>query len=73
MNKYIHVDRFFGWKTFRFKGVSFLALDRVGSFHIINSDLDNYGAFGTIKSFKQMYEQKGEALNLTAEKARGDA
>ena len=59
--------RIFGWKSFRFKGVDFLAIDSGSGFHVFNSSMDNYGAYGTIKSFRQMYEQKGESLNLTKE------
>ena len=57
--------RYSSWQTFRFKGRCFLALAaKDNSAHIYNQDFDSYGAWFSIKSFKDHYAKEGEGLNL---------
>lgn len=54
------------WKKVLYKKVRFLLLSKEnGDVHVYNEAFDWYGVFQSERSFRTMYAQKGEALNLT--------
>jgi len=57
--------RYKQWDAFRFKGKRFLALlSKDNNTHIYDADFGNYGAWFSVKSFKEHYAKDGEGLCL---------
>ena len=54
-----------GFDCFTFKGRKFLVLlAKSNDVHVYNEKLENYGCYQSVDSFRKMYGQQMEALNL---------
>ena len=60
------MNGFVDWQTFTFKGRRFLALIGPDGVSVKGERFDNYGSYFSVESFKAMYKNSGESLNMTA-------
>ena len=63
-------SRYKNWQAFKYKGKRFLALlANDGNTHIYDADFGNYGAWFSVKSFKEHFAKEGETLCLDTPQA----
>ena len=56
------MEQWKGWKSFRFAGRQFLALDSGRGWHVFGPGFENFGAWQRIENFKKNYKLESKGI-----------